>query len=64
MMNDLYMGNGGKLGLLHQRMDNVVQLLDSIDPEKAGVEEIDQIIAMLDELEAKCKQYRREMENK
>nr|WP_090884583.1 SE1561 family protein [Evansella caseinilytica] len=63
-MNDLYMGNGGKLGLLHQRMDNVVQLLDSIDPEKAGVEEIDQIIAMLDELEAKCKQYRREMENK
>ncbi|MBU9722892.1 MULTISPECIES: SE1561 family protein [Bacillaceae] len=47
-----------KMSLLHQRMDHLMTVLDSIDPEKAGVDEIDRIIAMLDEIETKCRQLR------
>jgi septum formation inhibitor-activating ATPase MinD len=39
-------------------IDLVLKVLDTIDPETAGVEEIDRIIGMLDELEAKCRQVR------
>ncbi|MDQ0253953.1 hypothetical protein J2S74_001326 [Evansella vedderi] len=49
-----------KMNRLHERMDQIVMMLDAIDPEKAGVEDIDQLIAMLDEIEAKCKEYRHE----
>ncbi|ADU29083.1 SE1561 family protein [Evansella cellulosilytica] len=58
-MDKAIQGKGEKLSLLHERMEHLVAMLDSIDPEKAGVEDIDRIIAMLDELEAKCQQYRR-----
>ncbi|MDM5336701.1 SE1561 family protein [Fictibacillus enclensis] len=40
------------------RIDMLLQVLDSIDAETAGVEEIDRIIGMLDDLEFKCKQFR------
>lgn len=46
--------------VLNQRIEQLVSMLDSLDPEKTGVEEIDNIISMLDELEEKCRQYRRE----
>ncbi|WP_261134537.1 SE1561 family protein [Bacillus sp. Marseille-Q3570] len=43
---------------IQNKMDMLLKVLDTIDPETAGVEEIDRIIAMLDELEEKCKQFR------
>ncbi|MFC0190302.1 SE1561 family protein [Fictibacillus aquaticus] len=43
---------------IKNRMDLLLQTLDSIDAETAGVEEIDRIISMLDDLEEKCKQFR------
>lgn len=36
-------------------------MLDSMDPEETGVEEIDRIIEMLDEIENKCKKFRNEL---
>ncbi|PYZ92388.1 hypothetical protein CR194_16295 [Salipaludibacillus keqinensis] len=51
-------GKKTKLEVLHQRMENLVESLDSLDPEKTGIEDIDRIIAMLDDLENQCKQYR------
>ncbi|MFA9559760.1 SE1561 family protein [Evansella sp. AB-rgal1] len=54
-------GKEAKITILHERMENMITMLDSIDPEKAGVEDIDLIISMLDEIEEKCQQYRREM---
>ncbi|MDM5197536.1 SE1561 family protein [Fictibacillus enclensis] len=44
------------------RVDMLLQVLDSIDAETAGVEEIDRIIGMLDDLEFKCKQFRNNWE--
>ncbi|WP_078592417.1 SE1561 family protein [Evansella clarkii] len=55
-------GKEDKMALLNERIDHLVSTLDSLDPEKTGVEEIDRIISMLDELEEKCRQYRREYE--
>ncbi|MBU9710668.1 SE1561 family protein [Evansella tamaricis] len=49
-----------KMNLLHEQMDHLIVMLDSIDPEKAGIEDIDRIIVKLDELEKKCQQYRNE----
>ncbi len=43
---------------IKNRVDMLLKVLDSIDAETAGVEEIDRIIGMLDELETKCKQFR------
>lgn len=43
---------------LQNRFDMVVTVLESIDPEEAGVEEIDRLLHMLDEIEVKCKQFR------
>lgn len=47
-----------QLNFLYARMELVMVMLDSIDPEDAGVEEIDRIIDMLDEIENKCKKFR------
>ncbi len=56
------MGKEEKMSLLHQRMEHLVKMLDSIDPEKAGVEDIDRIIEKLDELEKQCQSYRKEID--
>ncbi|MCF6412083.1 SE1561 family protein [Pseudalkalibacillus salsuginis] len=47
-----------QMDYIQNRIDMLLKVLDTIDPETAGIEEIDQIIAMLDELEQKCKQFR------
>ncbi|MCD8509466.1 MAG: hypothetical protein LRY73_06000 [Bacillus sp. (in: Bacteria)] len=49
-----------KRHLLQEKMSYIVTMLDAIDPEKAGVEDIDELIAMLEEIEMKCKEYRQE----
>ncbi|MCE7792094.1 hypothetical protein K8O68_06615 [Salipaludibacillus sp. CUR1] len=61
-MADVEPGKQTKLDALHQRMENLVEILDSLDPEKTGIEDIDRIIAMLDDLEKQCQQYRQQGE--
>ncbi|KGA96772.1 hypothetical protein AJ85_18140 [Alkalihalobacillus alcalophilus ATCC 27647 = CGMCC 1.3604] len=47
-----------QMNYLQARFEMVMNMLDAIDPEEAGVEEIDRLITMLDEIENKCKQFR------
>jgi hypothetical protein len=47
-----------QMDYLHRRLDLLMNVLDSIDPEEAGVEEIDRLLTMLDDIELKCKQFR------
>ncbi|WP_078551559.1 SE1561 family protein [Bacillus alkalicellulosilyticus] len=51
-------GKKEQMDYLNNRITMVLNVLDAIDPEEAGVDEIDRIIDMLDELEFKCKQFR------
>ncbi|MCT8136834.1 hypothetical protein H1D32_03120 [Anaerobacillus sp. CMMVII] len=50
-----------QLNFLHGKMELLMTMLDSIEPEAAGVEEIDRIIEMLDEIENKCKKFRNDL---
>ncbi|GAE26361.1 hypothetical protein JCM9140_2416 [Halalkalibacter wakoensis JCM 9140] len=47
-----------QMNYLQKRFDMVLTVLDSIDPEEAGVEDIDRLLTMLDDIEVKCKQFR------
>jgi prefoldin subunit 5 len=49
---------------IKNRIDLLVEVLDSIDAETAGIDEIDKIISMLDDLELKCKQFRHDWDEK
>ncbi|WP_064094174.1 SE1561 family protein [Rossellomorea aquimaris] len=44
---------------LKQRLNLFVDVLDSIDPEQADVEDIDRLIAMIDDIEVKCEQFKK-----
>lgn len=50
-----------QLNFLYGKMELLMTMLDSIEPEAAGVEEIDRIIEMLDEIENKCKRFRNDL---
>ncbi len=47
---------------INARIHMMMDVLEAINPEEAGVEEIDRIISMLDDLEVKCQQFRRDWE--
>lgn len=61
-MGDSETGKAEKLSALHERMENLVNSLDSLDPEKTGVDDIDRLITKLDELEEECQKHRQEFE--
>lgn len=42
---------------LKQRLNMFMDLLDAIDPEDADVDDIDRMLAILDEMENKCKEF-------
>lgn len=50
-----------QLNFLYGKMELLMAMLDSIEPEEAGLEEIDRIIEMLDDIENKCKKFRNEL---
>lgn len=52
-----------QLNFLYSKMELLMTMLDSIEPEDAGVEEIDRIIEMLDEIENKCKKFRNQLQD-
>lgn len=47
---------------LKQRLNLFVDVLDSIDPEQADVEDIDRLISMIDDIETKCEQFKKSEE--
>jgi hypothetical protein len=50
-----------QLNFLYGKMELLMTMLDSIEPEAAGVAEIDRIIEMLDDIENKCKKFRNDL---
>ncbi|MCA1060077.1 hypothetical protein LCL96_14155 [Rossellomorea aquimaris] len=48
-----------QVSYLKQRLNLFVDVLDSIDPEQADIEDIDRLIAMIDDIEVKCEQFKK-----
>jgi hypothetical protein len=45
-----------QVDFLKQRLNMFLDMLDAIDPEDTDLDDIDRMIAMIDELETKCKE--------
>jgi hypothetical protein len=43
---------------LKQRLDMFSDLLDAIDPEEADLEDIDRMIQIVEEMDAKCREFK------
>ncbi len=48
-----------RLDYLKNRLDMFMNVIDSLDPESTDVEDIDRLIGMLDDLEAKYERFKR-----
>lgn len=48
-----------QLDYLKNRLDMFMNVIDSLDPESTDVEDIDRLIGMLDDLEAKYERFKR-----
>ena len=46
-----------QVDFLKQRLNMFIDVLDAIDPEDTDLEDIDRLIAMLDDMESKCKEF-------
>jgi hypothetical protein len=46
-----------QVDFLKHRLNMFIDVLDAIDPEDADLEDIDRLIAMLDDMESKCKEF-------
>jgi hypothetical protein len=42
---------------LKQRLNMFLDVLDAIDPEEADLDDIDRLLAIIDELESKCREF-------
>jgi hypothetical protein len=42
---------------LKQRLNMFLDVLDSIDPEDTDLDDVDRLIAIIDELESKCREF-------
>lgn len=47
---------------LKNRLDMFMNVIDSLDPESTDVEDIDRLIGMLDDLEAKYERFKKDWE--
>ncbi|RSD26674.1 SE1561 family protein [Mesobacillus subterraneus] len=43
---------------LKQRLDMFSELLEAIDPEEADLEDIDRMIQIVEEMDAKCREFK------
>lgn len=43
---------------LKHRLNAFADLLDAIDPEEADLEDIDRMIAIVEEMDAKCREFK------
>jgi hypothetical protein len=46
-----------QISFLKQRLNMFLDVIESIDPEDADLEDIDRLISMVDDLESKCKEF-------
>ncbi|CAN2254392.1 MULTISPECIES: SE1561 family protein [Bacillus] len=51
-----------QLDYLKNRLDMFMNVIDSLDPEATEVEDIDRLISMLDDLEAKYERFKKDWE--
>jgi hypothetical protein len=52
-----------QITFLKQRLNMFLDVLDAIDPEDTDLDDVDRLIAIIDELESKCKEFQnREIE--
>jgi ribosome biogenesis GTPase A len=51
-----------QLDYLKNRLDMFMNVIDSLDPEATNVEDIDRLIGMLDDLEAKYERFKKDWE--
>ncbi|TMU85027.1 hypothetical protein FGG79_14100 [Bacillus sp. BHET2] len=51
--------NNSQVSYLKQRLNLFVDVLDSIDPEQTDIDDIDRLIAMIDDIEVKCEQFKK-----
>ncbi|WP_306807287.1 SE1561 family protein [Mesobacillus jeotgali] len=43
---------------LKQRLDMFAELLEAIDPEEADLDDIDRMIQIVEEMDAKCREFK------
>jgi hypothetical protein len=60
----LFVGNAvhdkdSQLVYLKERLNMFVQVIDTIEPEDVDLEDIDRLLNMLDDLEKKCEQFKK-----
>lgn len=46
-----------QLSFLKQRLNMFLDVIESIDPEDADLDDIDRLISMVDDLESKCREF-------
>lgn len=46
-----------QINFLKQKLNMFLDMLDAMDPEVTDLEDIDRMIAVVDELESKCKEF-------
>ncbi|WP_160723956.1 SE1561 family protein [Bacillus sp. USDA818B3_A] len=46
-----------QVDFLKHRLNMFIDVLDAIEPEDTDLEDIDRLIAMLDEMESKCREF-------
>lgn len=53
-----------QIDYLKNRLDMFMNVIDSLDPEATDVEDIDRLISMLDDLEAKYERFKKDWEDR
>ncbi|GER68464.1 hypothetical protein BpJC7_18960 [Weizmannia acidilactici] len=48
-----------QLVYLKERLNMFLEVLDSLDPEATGLEDIDRLLQMIDEIEVKIEQFKK-----
>ncbi|QRZ93750.1 hypothetical protein FUA19_20425 [Bacillus subtilis] len=51
-----------QIDYLKNRLDMFMNVIDSLDPEATDLEDIDRLISMLDDLEAKYERFKKDWE--
>lgn len=46
-----------QITFLKQRLNMFLDVLDAIDPEDTDLDDVDRLIAIIDELESKCREF-------
>lgn len=56
-MGSLINDKNAQVTFLKQRLNMFLDVLDAIDPEETEIQDVDRLIAIIDELESKCREF-------